>query len=247
MFSFLKKHPFAVEAFFEKSIVLTFAFPKEHLADLIPECLDLDLFDGKWAFVAVAMVQTKEMRPKGFPRFMGRDFFLMGYRIFVRYTTSSGRKLRGLYIMKSDTDSRFMKTMGNIFTDYNYNYVDTMISEEPGKINVKGLHSGFSVSVTKSDGEIDLPEGSPFADWREARRFAGPMPFTFTYREKTRDVLMIEGVRSHWKPAPIKVNAHSIPFLESIGNEGAVLANAFIVEDIPYYWKKGELDPWKSI
>lgn len=178
---------------------------------------------------------------------MGRDFFLMGYRIFVRYTTSSGRKLRGLYIMKSDTDSRFMKTMGNIFTDYKYNYVDTMISEEPGKINVKGLHSGFSVSVTKSDGEIDLPEGSPFADWREARRFAGPMPFTFTYREKTRDVLMIEGVRSHWKPAPIKVNAHSIPFLESIGNEGAVLANAFIVEDIPYYWKKGELDPWKSI
>jgi len=247
MFSFLKKHPFAVEAFFEKSIVLTFAFPKEQLADLIPECLDLDLFDGKWAFVAVAMVQTKEMRPKGFPRFMGRDFFLMGYRIFVRYTTSSGRKLRGLYIMKSDTDSRFMKTMGNIFTDYKYNYVDTMISEEPGKINVKGLHSGLSVSVTKSDGEIDLPEGSPFADWREARRFAGPMPFTFTYREKTRDVLMIEGVRSHWKPAPIKVNAHSIPFLQSIGNEGAVLANAFIVEDIPYYWKKGELDPWKSI
>ena len=247
MFSFLKKHSFAVEAFFEKSIVLTFAFPKEQLADLIPECLELDLLDGKWAFVAVAMVQTKEMRPKGFPRFMGRDFFLMGYRVFVRYTTSSGRQLRGLFIMKSDTDSRFMKTMGNIFTDYKYSYVDTMISEEPGNIKVKGLHSGFSVSVTKSDSEIDLPEDSPFADWREARRFAGPMPFTFTYREKTRDVLMIEGVRSHWKPAPIKVNAHTIPFLQSIGNEGAVLANAFIVEDIPYYWKKGELDPWKSI
>ena len=247
MFSFLKKHSFAVEAFFEKSIVLTFAFPKEQLADLIPECLELDLLDGKWAFVAVAMVQTKEMRPKGFPRFMGRDFFLMGYRVFVRYTTSSGRQLRGLFIMKSDTDSRFMKTMGNIFTDYKYNYVDTMISEDRGNIKVKGLHSGFSVSVTKRGGDIDLPEDSPFANWREARRFAGPMPFTFTYQEKTQNVLIIEGVRSHWKPTPIKVNDYCIPFLQSIGNERAVLANAFIVEDIPYYWKKGELDLWKSI
>lgn len=107
MLSFLKKHPFAVEAFFESSIVLTFAFPKEQLVDLIPECLELDTFEEKWGFIAVAMVQTKGMRPKGFPRFLGRDFFLMGYRIFVRYTTSSGRRLRGLYIMKSDTDSRF--------------------------------------------------------------------------------------------------------------------------------------------
>ncbi len=247
MFSFLKKHPFAVEAFFEKSIVLTFAFPKEQLVGLIPECLELDLFEEKWAFVAVAMVQTKGMRPMGFPRFMGKDFFLMGYRIFVRYTTRSGKKLRGLYILKSDTDSRFMKTMGNIFTDYKYAYVDTSISEERDHIVVNGLQSGFSVSVTKnkSDGEIDLPSASPFADWREARRFAGPMPYTFTYRDKAHEILMIEGVRQHWQPRPIKVNAYSIPFLQSMGCESPVLANAFIVEDIPYHWKKGKLDPWK--
>ena len=55
MLSFLKNHPFAVEAFFESSLVLTFALPKEQLQDLIPECLQLDTFQDKWAFVAVAM------------------------------------------------------------------------------------------------------------------------------------------------------------------------------------------------
>jgi hypothetical protein len=75
MLSFLKNHPFAVEAFFESSLVLTFAVPKEQLKTLIPECLQLDTFEDKWAFVAVATVQTANLRPKGFPKFMGNDFF----------------------------------------------------------------------------------------------------------------------------------------------------------------------------
>ena len=245
MLSLLKKHPFAIEAFFESSIVLTFAFPKEQLADLIPECLELDTFQEKWGFVAVAMVQTKGMRPKGFPRFLGRDFFLMGYRIFVRYTTSSGQRLRGLYIIKSDTDSRLMKTAGNLFTDYKYAFIDTMISKKESRVMVEAPQTGFAVSVEKRQEEIDLPSGSPFSDWKEARRFAGPMPFTFTYKEKAKEVLMIEGVRSHWKPRPIKVSAYTIPFLQSFGAEHAALANAFIVEDIPYFWKKAKTDPWK--
>ena len=133
MLSFLKNHPFAVEAFFESSLVLTFALPKEQLQDLIPECLQLDTFQDKWAFVAVAMVQTKNLRPKGFPKFMGNDFFLIGYRVFVRYNNSKGKKLRGLYILKSETDKKKMELMGNIFTHYNYTTTDIQQIEEIDK------------------------------------------------------------------------------------------------------------------
>ena len=45
----------------------------------------------------------------------------------------------------------------------------------------------------------------PFSDWKEARRFAGPLPFTFTYNPASKKVLVIEGVRENWKPAPLKV------------------------------------------
>jgi len=75
MLASLKNHPFSIEAFFDYSVVLTFAFPKEELSGLIPECLRLDTFDDKWAFLAVALVQTKKLRPKGFPEFLGSDFF----------------------------------------------------------------------------------------------------------------------------------------------------------------------------
>ena len=129
MLSFLKDHPFAVEAFFESSLVITFAVLKEELQSLIPECLELDTYNDKYAFIAVAMVQTKDLRPKGFPKFIGNDFFLIGYRIFVRYTNNRGKRLRGLYILKSETDKRKMEFMGNIFTHYNYATTDISQTE----------------------------------------------------------------------------------------------------------------------
>lgn len=244
MFSFLKNHPFAVEAFFESSLVLTFAVPKEQLQTLIPECLQLDTFTDKWAFVAVAMVQTKDLRPKGFPKILGNDFFLIGYRVFVRYKNASGKNLRGLYILKSETDKKKMEFMGNIFTHYNYTTTDISQTEEINTKEIKSIHSKFKITIDTTENRVPLPVRSPFADWKEARKFAGPLPFTFTYKKELKEVLIIEGVREHWTPTPVKVIDYNFNFLHELQLENALLANAFIVKNIPYYWKKGKIEQW---
>jgi uncharacterized protein YqjF (DUF2071 family) len=246
MLSFLKNHPFAVEAFFESSIVLTFAVPIEQLQNLIPECLELDTFQDKWAFVAVAMVQTTGLRPKGFPSFMGNDFFLIGYRIFVRYTNNAGKRLRGLYILKSETDKQKMAFFGNIFTHYNYTTTDISKSAKNEIQNINSSKSNFYLQIDPSVKEADLPINSPFADWKEARRFAGPLPFTFTYNAEDKTVLIIEGVRENWTPKPLKVMDYNFTFLNTLNLPNAVLANAFIIENIPYHWKKGKIERWNK-
>ncbi|MFD2918569.1 DUF2071 domain-containing protein [Terrimonas rubra] len=236
---FLKSHPFAVEAFFKSSVVLTFAVPKEQLQPLIPECLELDTFQDKWAFIAIAMVQTSGLRPKGFPRFMGNDFFLIGYRIFVRYTTNAGKRLRGLYIIKSETDKKKMEFFGNIFTHYNYTTTDIEQGMSKGIRTIQSRQSQFAVTIEEPGEAVPLPPHSPFADWKEARRFAGPLPFTFTYNQADKKILIIEGVRENWQPQPINIKDFHFTFLDSLHLEGAVLANAFEIRNIPYYWKKG--------
>src|SRR5882762_1499969 len=153
MFSFLKNHPFAVEAFFESSLVLTFAIPKEQIQHLIPECLELDTFDDKWAFIAVAMVQTRGLRPKGFPEMLGNDFFLIGYRVFVRYTNNVGKSLRGLYILKSETDRRKMEFFGNIFTHYNYTTTDIHQLKQNGTTEINSGKSGFKLRIENAADE----------------------------------------------------------------------------------------------
>lgn len=243
--NFLKNHPFAIEAFFESSLVLTFAVPKEELQHLIPECLALDVFQDKWAFIAVAMVQTKGLRPKGFPKLMGNDFFLIGYRIFVRYTNLAGKRLRGLYILKSETNKKKMEFLGNVFTNYNYSTTDIKISKNGNSIKFQSLKSNFNVEIEDSESEIRLPDCSPFSDWTDARKFAGPLPHTFTYNKEADSVLIIEGVRQNWKPQPVKVINYNLKFINDFNFKNVVLANAFEIKKIPYHWNKGKIEKWK--
>ncbi len=245
MFNLLKNHPFAVEAFFESSTVLTFAIPKEQVEGLIPECLALDTFRDKWAFVAIAMVQTKNLRPKGFPKFLGNDFFLIGYRVFVRYTTNTGKNYRGLYILKSETNKKKMEIMGNIFTHYNYTTTDIIKTENETSTTILSAKSKFSLNISKERENISLPPNSPFENWKEARKFAGPLPFTFTFNEKKKEVLIIEGVRQNWLPMPITVISCEFDYLKNLNFNNSVLANAFAIQNIPYYWKKGKIEQWK--
>lgn len=243
---YLKNHPFAVQAHFEHSIVLTFAVPKEELEDKIPPCLTLDLFQDKWAFLTVALVQTTALRPKGFPKIVGDNFFLIGYRLFVKYTNNEGKKLRGLYILKSETNSKKMEILGNIFTHYNYSTVDINQQLSHQKLTISSTKAKLNLTVDLNTENVQLPTNSPFANWKEARRFAGPLPFTFTYDAKDNSVLIIEGRRENWVPQPLAVNSFTTGFIDDQQIANAVLANAFIVKDIPYEWKKGKKEIWKQ-
>lgn len=237
-------HPFAVEAWFESSLVLAFAVPKARLKALVPAPLELDTFQDTHAFLAVAMVQARRLRPLGFPAWLGQDFFLIGYRIFVRYTDRSGRRLRGLYILGTETDKARMALLGNVFTSYRYTVTDIAQHVADGERRIRSERSGLSVTVATAPGEVGLPEQSPFADWREARRFAGPLPFTFSCDPERRTVLIVEGVREHWEPAPVRVLGYRIPRLDSLAPATPILANAFEVRDVPYEWKKGRVERW---
>lgn len=245
MMKWLKKHPFAVEAHFESSLVLTFALTKEQLLPLIPPCLELDTFQNKWAFVAVALVQTRDLRPKGFPAWLGNDFFLIGYRIFVRYTTNAGKRLRGLHIIKSQTNKKKMQLLGNIFTHYKYSTIDINQSSQGTLRTITSNKSNFNISINTDKTKVEIPIHSPFSDWTNARRFAGPLPYTFSVNPTDRTILIILGMRKNWKPKPVKVENYSIDFFQELGLQDPILASAFEVTNVPYCWDKGKLEKWK--
>ncbi|HEX2608078.1 MAG TPA: DUF2071 domain-containing protein [Flavisolibacter sp.] len=243
--SFLQNHPFPVVTHFEHSLVLTYAVPVELLTGKLPPCLVPDTYQEQWAFVAMAVVQAKNLRPRGFPEWLGHDFTLAGYRVFVRYTTSQGKRLRGLYILKSETDKKSMSFLGNIFTQYRYTTTDIQFARENQSYAFRSVASDWKIRISKYPGEASLPPGSPFKDLKEARHFAGPLPFTFHFNERKHKVLIIEGVRQNWIPQPVQVLEARISWIDAFCNGRAQLANAFMIQDIPYYWKKGRTDLWK--
>ncbi len=237
----LKNHPFAIQAHFDYSMVFSFAVPKKILEPCIPASLSLDLFNDEFAFFTVALVKVRDLRPKGFPQFVGNHFYLIGHRIFVKYQSQNGKRLRGLFILKSQTDKQKMVMLGNAMTHYNYEKVIIKESRANGQLEVD-VSSALSVKARVGIEGTKLPADSPFKNWKEARRFAGPLPFTFSEIAPNK-MLIVEGVRSNWKPAPLEALLIEIsldyPFMQH-----AKLANAFIVENIPYHWKKGRVEVW---
>jgi len=245
--AWLGHHPFGVEAHLARTTVVTFAAPAAELQALLPACLTLDTLDATWGFVAVAMVQTNALRPQGLPRWLGQDFFLIGYRLFVRYTTVAGKRLRGLYILQSETDQRQMQWLGNLFTAYRYRTIDIAHAREGNTLRVESRRAGLVIQgEVLPSGEPELPLGSPFATWQQARRFAGPLPFTFSYDPATQQVGIVEGVREAWQPQPVRVTHAQVRLVEELGLSHLQLASAFTMTDIPYQWKKGRTEPWRA-
>ena len=245
MISALKRHPFPVIARFDRVVAVSFAFPEEALRAMVPRGLAIDSYEG-FGIVTVALVWTRKLRPAGFPEFLGRDFFLSGTRIFTRLENESGRRLRGLKIIRSETDKRTMVWAGNLMTSYNYRLARVNIDEEGAetRIVVKRMDGEVSLDLRFDAESSDpgLPVGSPFPDWRTARRFAGPMPFTFS-PESDGSFVVIEGSRDEWKPRPVEVKSWEVGLFNEVPLRDAtpVLANAFVVEGVDYRWEKGRI------
>ena len=247
MLHLLKRHPFAVKAFFRHSLVLTYAVEPAMLEPLLAEGLALDTWRG-WGFLAIALVETEGLRPAFMPAAVGRDFFLSGYRIFTRLGhgagSNSGSK-RGLRILRSDTDSHLMAWAGNRLTHYNYRLCQVAREESPGaitwRITTQNAEADLDVTARIGGEPAALPAGSPFANEAEARRFAGPLPYTFDYERETGSIIAIHALRQRWNPRPVEVEVRKNTFLEREPFCGArpVLANAFYVSDVPYQWERG--------
>lgn len=238
----LRNHPFGVRADFAYSLVISFAVPAEQLQRLLPPPLSLDTF-GDTAFLAIAMVKTRHLRPAALPRIFGQHLFLAGYRIFVRYRNREGKRLRGLYILRSLTDRHRMGLLGELFTQYRYATVDITERRRQDRLTVSSQAAGFHLNVDVAEDDPPLPPTSRFPSWREARRFAGPLPFTFSYLPRRRETVIVEGVRQNWRPRPVRLVDQHFPYPAAMGLD-AQPASVFMVENIPYRWRAGVVEKY---
>ena len=278
----LQRHPFPIWTHFAHSLVLTYALPPDVLAPLVPPGLTLDTYTDpagtEHGFVAAAVVDARALRPAGLPERYGRDFLMTGYRVFTRFPTPTGRTMRGLRILRSDTDSRLMAAGGNVFTRYGYQHARLGLRRSGGTLEFKVLsHDGRADLHVRADigdgvspggprghrgpgdpgdpGDLNspdnvdgrapepapLPAGSPFADARAARRFAGPLPYTFDHEPETDSMIVVRAVRTTWRPVPVTVEVPVMTYFRTGPFAGyePVLANAFHVADVDYGWEAG--------
>jgi hypothetical protein len=133
---------------------------------------------------------------------------------------------------------------GNLLTHYRYRRSAIRFEHGDRRLAVAiRTRDGADLDLVAdlADAPAALPSGSPFASAREARRYAGPLPFTFDHEPETGSIIVIEGVRNGWRPIPVAVEVRRADFFREPMFAGAapILANAFYVRDVPYLWRRG--------
>jgi hypothetical protein len=234
---------------FGHSLVLTYALPPHVLSPLLPPGLSLDTYHApggtEHAFVAIGIVSALKLRPAPMPPAWGADYVLTGYRIFTRFPTPGGRTMRGLQILRSDTDRRLMVFGGNLLTRYHYRLARMRLEVSGARLSATvdsrdGL-ADLAVTADLASGPAPLPAGSPFPTVTDARRFAGPLPYTFDYEPSSGSIIVVKAYRTEWRPEPVAVTVSRLTFLSQGPFAGTrpVLANAFHVADLDYGWHRG--------
>ena len=244
----LQHHPFPVATTLRDSLVLLYAVDARVLQPYCPPGLVLEQV-GPYALVAVATVHATDLRLRGTPTWMGRDFVLTGYRVVVKFRAPDGTVRRALCIIRSDTDSRLMVAAGNVFTEYNYRRAAIHPTHEGSwyQVQVGPIGGGVALQArARIDGDDDvLPESSPFSSVRQARRHTGPLPWTVSHDASLDSFVAVHGHRGSWKPRLVNADVSVCTFFdqaEFVGQE-VRLAAAFYVEVVDYSWDRGILLP----
>jgi hypothetical protein len=228
-------------------LVITWAFPPEVLEPYCVPGLELDTYtapDGQtYAFAAVALVDLDQLRVAGVPRRLGSAQLMAGYRVFMRMPTGDRVRMRGLRILASQATAPLGVVGANLTTRYHYTTVRAEMTETYGV-----LHARFTTGDGSADldataylGDPSLPAETPFASERAARRFAGPLPYTFS--PDPDGIVVVKSSRSDWQPQPVRVDVATATFFDRGPFAGVPrrLANAFHIADVDYGWQAGEL------
>ncbi len=243
----IRRHPLAMETHFRHSLVITWAFAPEALEQFCVPGLELDTYtapDGQtYAFAAVALVDLEQLRVAGLPRRLGTAQLMAGYRVFMRMRTGTHQRMRGLRILASQSTAPLGVLGANLTTRYHYTGVQAELTETYGVLHARftSREGTADLEATAYLGDPTLPAETPFATERAARRFAGPLPYTFS--PDPDGIVVVKSSRTDWTPQPVRVEVAAATFFDQGPFAGVPrrLANAFHVADLDYGWQAGEL------
>jgi hypothetical protein len=111
-----------------------------------------------------------------------------------------------------------MQLFGNLPTHYHYQRSHWLVQRTKQNYEIQvttaDVRADLHIKADLSKEPATLPADSPFRDFREARKFAGPLPFTFDYESQTHSIIRVQGIRQDWNPRPVSLTVHRNTFLE---------------------------------
>ncbi len=226
----------AIHGFIERRMLINFTVAPEYIEKILPNPFWPKLYKGK-AIAGICLIRLKNIKPKGFPNFIGVNSENGAHRIAVEWN-DNGEIKEGVYIPRRDTSLKLNAFVGGkIFPGKHY----------LAKFNMVEKNNHFHLDFKSSDNtyvEIDatltgqLNETSIFKTLDNASAFFQKGSTGYSPNGKNFDGLKLETYK--WEVKPLKVEHVKSSFFEDKERfpEGTVkFDNAILMENIEHEWK----------
>jgi hypothetical protein len=236
--------PFAANTIWEEALCINVRLDPAALRPLIPPVFDLDLHDGH-AFVSLTASRLKDFGVGWLPRALRMNFYQATYRAHVTFTEFRGRRLRGCYFIRSDTNSPLMSLAANMLPEFRAHRCGTC----PILMARQGDHLLLTVDAPDPAGQVvlvldtsrplaDMPAGSCFPTVAAARALLVDFFDAFSYDPEADEVLLLQIDRGEWDIRILEPVDHYLGYFAAgpFPPGSATLDSVFYFRNVPYRW-----------
>lgn len=232
--SIIMKIP-VIHGIIDRRILINFIADPGCVKKIIPAPFRPQIYKGK-AIVGICLIRLKNIRPKGFPDFIGVSSENGAHRIAVEWD-EDGRTHTGVFIPRRDT-SLLLNTLvgGRLFPGRHY----------AAKFNVKEAGGYYHVDFTSSDNtsiSIDAKRSdgfeinSIFGSLKNASGFFEGGAIGYSPNGKKFDGMKLQ--THNWRVAPLEVDQIKSSFFEdeSLFPKGSIaFDNALLMTEMEHEW-----------
>ena len=211
----------------------------------VPSPFELDLYRGS-AFVSLTASRLKDFGVGRIPDALRMNFYQATYRAHVTFTDFRGRRLRGCYFVRSETNSPLMNLTANLLPEFKAHRCSTssiLIARQGDRllltVDSQDDAAGKVVLVLDDSHALEaMPNTSVFPSIQEAYDFIVDFYEAFSYDPDSGDVLILQIDRGDWNIRVLDPIDHYLGFFVDgpFPHGKTQLDSVFYFRNTPYRW-----------
>jgi len=238
----LKRIP-TIKGIIKRRLLVNFRAAPSAVQRILPRPFRPKLQKGH-AIAGICLIRLEQIRPAGFPGFIGLSSENAAHRIAVEWTDKAGMEREGVFIPRRDTDSTLNHLAGGRLFPGEHSPAQFSVVDVGGRVelSMRSLDGAVAVNVTGEDSD-QLPASSCFDSLAEVSTFfeRGNLGYSARQDGNRLDGLLLRTLQ--WRVCALAVTkVHSTFFADrNRFPEGTIeFDHALIMRDIPHQWHTAE-------
>lgn len=225
-----------IHGYIDRRILINFRADPEVVKNIIPQPFSPQLYKGQ-AIVGICLIRLKEIKPKGFPSFLGVHSENGAHRIAVEWQ-EGGETKSGVYIPRRDTSLRLNALIGGRLFPGKHHHARFNVQEEQGNYHIDFTSSDNTKILIDAKEVEHFNSDSIFEKIENASEFFKNGELGYSPNGNDYDGLKLKAYE--WKVRPLSVSKVASSFFENeklFPKGSVVFDNALLMTNIEHEWE----------